>query len=163
MDVEVYIKPGDDFVAILNWRVAEADVLLAVIGPHWSELLAARASAPNDFVAIEIKAALEKGKLVIPVLVRGATMPAANSCPRRLWNESPPSKGKLLLQRVSVRRERRDHNLRGHLVRQPPRREDAARPGGIQKRDVFRLAGSELTENGYRAASSRSVENSWST
>ena len=42
MDVEGHIKPGDDFVEVLNAKVAAADVLLVVIGPRWAELLAAR-------------------------------------------------------------------------------------------------------------------------
>jgi hypothetical protein len=47
MDVEGQIKPGDDFVAVLNAQVAEADVVLVVIGPRWSELLATRAFVIN--------------------------------------------------------------------------------------------------------------------
>src|SRR5215470_13185793 len=69
MDVEGHIKPGDDFVDVLNAQVAAADVLLTIIGPRWTELLAARAGDPDDFETIEIKAALEQGKRVIPVLV----------------------------------------------------------------------------------------------
>src|SRR5262249_46783318 len=81
MDVEGHIKPGDDFVEALNSKVATADVLLTIIGPRWSELLAARADDPDDFVTIEIKAALDQGKRVIPVLVGGAGMPRADALP----------------------------------------------------------------------------------
>jgi len=56
-------------------------VLLAVIGPRWLALLATRAGDPKDFVIIEIKAALDQGKLVIPVLVGGAAMPSAETLP----------------------------------------------------------------------------------
>jgi hypothetical protein len=83
MDVEGYIKPGDDFVAVLNAKVTEADVLLAVMGPRWSELLASRANDHDDFVAIEIKAALENNKRVIPILVGGAGMPRPDHCLKR--------------------------------------------------------------------------------
>ncbi len=72
MDVEGHIKPGDDFVEVLNHQVAASDVLLVVIGPRWADLLAARAGDPDDFVAIEIKAGLDNAKRVIPVLVGGA-------------------------------------------------------------------------------------------
>src|SRR5262245_43127438 len=72
MDVEGHIKPGDDFVDVLNRQVAACDVLLAVIGPRWADLMAARTDDRDDFVAIEIKAALDQGKRVIPVLVGGA-------------------------------------------------------------------------------------------
>ena len=43
--------------------------------------MAARAGAKDDFVAIEIKAGLDKGKRVIPVLVGGASMPRADLLP----------------------------------------------------------------------------------
>ena len=81
MDVEGHIKPGDDFVEVLRSQVAACDVLLAVIGPRWAELLAARLSETDDFVGIEIKAALDQGKRVIPVLVGGAGMPRADALP----------------------------------------------------------------------------------
>ncbi len=81
MDVEGHIKPGDDFVQVLDTQVAQCDVLLAVIGPRWMELLKAREGDPNDFAAIEIKSALERNKRVIPVLVGGALMPRADALP----------------------------------------------------------------------------------
>jgi len=81
MDVEGHIKPGDDFVEVLNSQVAQCDVLLAVIGPRWGDLLASREGARDDFVAIEIKAALDQSKRVIPVLVGGSAMPRADSLP----------------------------------------------------------------------------------
>jgi hypothetical protein len=76
MDVAGYIKPGDDFVEVVNAQVATSDVVLAVIGPHWAELLAARQGDPDDLFMIEIKAALDQRKRVIPVLVGGASMNA---------------------------------------------------------------------------------------
>jgi signal transduction histidine kinase len=79
MDIEGSIKPGDDFVQVLDQQVSECDVLLAVIGPRWAELLSARRGDPDDFVVIEIKAALSQAKRVIPVLVGGAEMPRADT------------------------------------------------------------------------------------
>jgi hypothetical protein len=81
MDVEGQIKPGDDFVAVLNSQVAGCDVLLAVIGPRWADEMARRAGDPDDFVAIGSKAALDRSKRVIPVLVNDAAMPRADSLP----------------------------------------------------------------------------------
>jgi TIR domain len=81
MDVEGHIKPGDDFVEVLKTQVAATDVLLVVIGPRWTDLLAARQGDPDDFVAIEIKAALDQGKRVIPVLVGGAAVPRPDALP----------------------------------------------------------------------------------
>jgi TIR domain-containing protein len=84
MDVEGHIKPGDDFVDVLKTQVIATDVLLVVIGPRWADLLAARHGDPDDFVAIEIKAALDQGKRVIPVLVGGASMPRADVLPEEI-------------------------------------------------------------------------------
>jgi hypothetical protein len=106
MDVEGHIKPGDDFVEVLNEQVAKSDVLLAVIGPRWAELLTARQGDPDDFVAIEIKAALEQGKCVIPVLVGEARMPRANDLPE-------PIRPLVRRNAVSVRLERFNTDCQG--------------------------------------------------
>jgi formylglycine-generating enzyme required for sulfatase activity len=84
MDVEGHIKPGDDFVDVLSRQVAQCDVLLAIIGPRWEELLRKRQEEGDDFVAIEIKAALDQEKRVIPVLVGGAGMPRAEILPESM-------------------------------------------------------------------------------
>jgi TIR domain len=82
------IPPGRDFVDILSERVGKCDALLAVIGKHW--ILSAdsenrrRLDDPQDFVRIEIEAALSRNVPVIPVLVDGATMPHPNDLPDSL-------------------------------------------------------------------------------
>jgi len=88
MDVEDHIKPGDDFVKVINDWVAQCDVLLAIIGERW---IGARDAAGNrrlemdsDFVRIEIGSALKLGKRVMPVLVNQATMPRADELPESL-------------------------------------------------------------------------------
>ena len=84
MDVEGEIKPGDDFIEVLQEQVARCDVLLVVIGPRWEELLVARVGDPNDFVTLEIKTALKQGKRIIPVLVGGANFPRAERLPNEI-------------------------------------------------------------------------------
>jgi hypothetical protein len=81
MDVEGRIRPGDDFVEILNEQVSVADIVLIVVGPRWLDLLSARKGDPNDFNLIEIEAAIEQRKRVIPVLVGGASIPPADKLP----------------------------------------------------------------------------------
>lgn len=87
MDVEGHIKPGDDFVKVLNDQVAKCDVLLAIIGAGWVGARDAdgnrRLEKETDFVRIEIASAL-KGKRVIPVLVNEAEMPRADDLPPSL-------------------------------------------------------------------------------
>ncbi len=85
MDVEGYIKAGDDFAEVLDAQVAQSDVLLVVIGPRWAdaedETGRRRLDNPEDFVRIEIAAALEQKKRVIPVLVNNAAVPRADELP----------------------------------------------------------------------------------
>jgi DNA polymerase len=84
MDV-ASIDPGADFVQTLEDAVAECDVFIAMIGPHWLTVAddggERRLDQWNDFVRIEIASALKQNKLVIPALVGGATMPAPKSLP----------------------------------------------------------------------------------
>jgi hypothetical protein len=84
MDVDS-IKPGLDFVKVLEEQVSQCDILLAVIGHNWIDLRdqsgARRLDDPEDFVRIEIAAALAQGKRVIPVLVGEARMPRSNELP----------------------------------------------------------------------------------
>jgi len=68
------IPPGADFSAHIGAKIGSCDALIAVIGKQW---LNARLSDPNDLVSREIALALQRGILVIPVLVEGATMPKA--------------------------------------------------------------------------------------
>lgn len=87
MDID-NIPPGVDFVQALGEAVAGCDVLLAVIGPTWLNVVddagTRRLEDENDFVRIEIVSALEQGKRVIPLLVGKASMPRAADLPEPL-------------------------------------------------------------------------------
>lgn len=82
------IAPGLDFVRVLNERVAECDIVLAVIGKGWIDARDGngnrRLDDPDDFVRIEITSALNQGKRVIPVLVGEAQMPRPEDLPEAL-------------------------------------------------------------------------------
>jgi TIR domain len=79
------IEPGRDFRRIIDEHVSSCDVLLALIGKNW--LHAAdkdrrrRLDSPEDFVRLEIAAALRRDISVIPVLVQGAAMPSKEELP----------------------------------------------------------------------------------
>jgi hypothetical protein len=81
------IRPGDDFATEIEAAVGACSVLLAVIGPQW---LAAEGEAgrrlddPQDWVRLELEAAIKRGVRVIPVLVDGARMPSASELPPSL-------------------------------------------------------------------------------
>jgi hypothetical protein len=80
MDID-RIRPGEDFVQSLDKAIAGSSTLLVIIGNRW---LSERLRDPKDFVRQEISVALAKGLQVIPVLVQGARMPAAEDLPEDL-------------------------------------------------------------------------------
>jgi TIR domain len=82
------IQLGDDFVEVISTAVGSCDVLLALIGDQWltiaDEQGRARLDDPDDFVRLEIEAALTRNVRVIPILVEGARMPRADELPASL-------------------------------------------------------------------------------
>jgi TIR domain len=84
MDVDG-IPLGMNFVKVLNEEVAKCGALLAVIGPNWLDVRDddgnRRLDNPNDFVRIEIAAALQRDIPVIPILLDGAKMPRGSQLP----------------------------------------------------------------------------------
>jgi hypothetical protein len=87
MDVDT-VEPGVDFAAAIAREVASCDILIALIGPTWSTIVDRRGRRrlddPDDFVVLEIRAALERDIRVIPVLVDGAVMPDRDDLPKDL-------------------------------------------------------------------------------
>jgi TIR domain len=82
------IQLGDDFVEVITTAVGSCDVLLALIGDEWlgitDEHGHRRLDNPDDFVRLEIEAALSRDVRVIPILVDGARMPRAEELPGSL-------------------------------------------------------------------------------
>jgi TIR domain len=87
MDVDA-IRLGTNFSKVLHEEVAKCGVLLAVIGPTWSDARDEdgnrRLDDPNDFVRVEIAAALQRDIPVIPILLDGAKIPKASQLPGEL-------------------------------------------------------------------------------
>ena len=87
MDVDT-IEPGIDFAEEINRAVAACKVLVAVIGPNWltatDEQGRRRLDAQDDFVRLEIEAALARGVRVIPILAQGAVMPGPQDLPESI-------------------------------------------------------------------------------
>ncbi|MEQ1685755.1 MAG: toll/interleukin-1 receptor domain-containing protein [Burkholderiaceae bacterium] len=81
---------GRDFREALNERLASCDLMLAIVGRGWVEGKSAsgrcRLEEPNDYVRLEIAAALKRNIPVLPVLVQGARMPSAEELPEDLAN-----------------------------------------------------------------------------
>jgi hypothetical protein len=82
------IPLGVDFRAHLTDGVQHCEILLVVIGRRWldagSDSGKRRLDDDNDFVRIEIEAALQRDIPVIPVLVQGAPMPSPENLPPTL-------------------------------------------------------------------------------
>ncbi|MCA9882278.1 MAG: toll/interleukin-1 receptor domain-containing protein [Anaerolineae bacterium] len=79
---------GVNFVDYLDQQVQKCDLLLAIIGKDWTNIADEngdlRLHDPKDFVRIEIESALKRKILVIPILVRGASMPSAEDLPESM-------------------------------------------------------------------------------
>jgi TIR domain/WD40-like Beta Propeller Repeat len=84
MDIDT-IKPGVDFVTVIDDAVASCAVLIALIGKQWLTITdatgARRLDNPHDFNRLEIESGLKRSTTVIPVLVEGASMPSTEDLP----------------------------------------------------------------------------------
>lgn len=82
------IPAGEDFARAIDRALAKADTLLVVIGREWLGVRNAagqrRLEDAQDFVRLEVESALAHELRVLPVLVRGTPMPAADELPDSL-------------------------------------------------------------------------------
>lgn len=82
------IQGGSQFAEVIDNALGQADALIVLIGPGWLNATdsegRSRLHDPDDFVALEIATALERGIPVYPVLVKGARMPQSAELPERL-------------------------------------------------------------------------------
>lgn len=87
MDIEK-LEPGVDFTQAIARSLDSCDVLFAVIGPEWAgpenQKGITRINQPNDWVRIELETALKRNIWLIPVLVRGASLPGQDELPESL-------------------------------------------------------------------------------
>ena len=86
MDVDA-IEPGIPFDESIQRALDQCEVLLVVIGKRWMDKqagVAPRINDPEDFVRLEIAAALSRNIRVIPILLDGASMPTEEELPEPL-------------------------------------------------------------------------------
>ena len=87
MDVTT-IPLGVNFVDVLHEAVGQCEVFLALIGPNWldarDDVGNRRLEDPNDFVRIEIAAALNRTIPVIPILLGGTGALSRDLLPKDL-------------------------------------------------------------------------------
>lgn len=81
MDIDS-IDAGSDFEVAIERALANASHLLALVASdRGGDQSIARLQNPGDYVRMEIKAALERGLTVVPVLLDGARMPDVADLP----------------------------------------------------------------------------------
>jgi hypothetical protein len=80
MDIST-IQDGQDFVLAIESAISDCETVIVVIGPTWATCTDAdgqrRLEKGDDFVRLEIATAFAEEKVVVPVLVGSANMPAA--------------------------------------------------------------------------------------
>lgn len=105
------IEPGLDFTQSLDKALRSSAVMLVLIGPGWLDLKDAqgrrRLEQPNDWVRLEVATALKRDIRVVPVLLEGAPLPAAEDLPAdlqplalRQWFELADSRWRGDVQRL---------------------------------------------------------------
>jgi Adenylate cyclase, family 3 (some proteins contain HAMP domain) len=141
MDVDS-IKPGEDWVKVVERHIGRCDALLALIGPDWLTATDAagqqRLADPRDPLRLEIETALAADKPIIPILLGGVAMPAADALPESL---------RPLARRHAIRmsNETFDADLRAltTALRRIPRSADAA--DSVPNEPLAASAGESLT------------------
>jgi hypothetical protein len=87
MDID-NIAPGLDFRNVVQKAVNSCEIFLAVIGKHWVDATDSKGNRridnPDDYVRLEVDAALNRDVRVVPVLVEGAAMPTPDELPESL-------------------------------------------------------------------------------
>jgi hypothetical protein len=131
MDIDT-IEPGLDFVEVIEQAVGQCDALVALIGQQWLTITddsgRRRLDSPEDFVCLEIAAALARNIRVIPALVQSARMPRSTELPDVL---------KPLARRNAIEiSDRRFHHDVDQLIEVLDKVLASARPAAEEKGDV---------------------------
>lgn len=77
------IRPGVEWQTEISRRLDAASMMLVIIGPTWQRATSSSRDS-IDLVELEIAQGLASGMPVLPVLVRGARMPAPDDLPPTL-------------------------------------------------------------------------------
>lgn len=82
------IRAGQNFVDVIEQRIASCSVVIVLIGRAWLNITDDRAARrlddPHDFVRLEVESAFRQNVPVIPVLVGSAKMPRQEDLPATL-------------------------------------------------------------------------------
>ena len=105
MDVDS-IVPGADFAQVIEDELASTNVMLVLIGSNWrgDRESRDRLSDPEDFVRLEVAAALHRNIPAIPVLIEAASLPKRDELPE-------PLRPLVRMQAVSLRSASWDYDI----------------------------------------------------
>lgn len=82
------IGPGEDFAQVIERALQDCAVVLVLLGRRWLDVLDSdgqrRLDHSADLVRQELKIALSKQIRIVPLVVQGASMPAAGDLPEEL-------------------------------------------------------------------------------
>ncbi len=85
---QLTIQAGDVFPWTVQQAAVHAKAMIVLVGPRWLNLPdsagARRLDHEQDYVRREITAALDRGTLVVPLLLPGATVPERYSLPEEM-------------------------------------------------------------------------------
>jgi len=139
MDVEG-LQPGEDFVSKLEQSVSACDVLIALIGQKWltvkGETGTLRLENPEDFVRLEIAAALNRKIRVIPILIEGAHMPHSGELPDDLHLLARLNAFKIRHERFNADADRLVRSIEDYLIEEAERcKQEAAEKFALEQAD----------------------------
>ena len=78
------IQVSEDFHTKIEQKIVASSIVVVVIGKKWISSFHEYSNTSDDFVAIELKSALEQHKKIVPVLLDGAAMPDEDTLPIEL-------------------------------------------------------------------------------
>ncbi len=80
------IPPFTPFADFIKHQIHDCDVLVAIIGPRWLDLLHERIEQGDDedYVQLEIRLALEEAKPIAPICIKKAAVPRSRDLPSAL-------------------------------------------------------------------------------
>jgi hypothetical protein len=139
IDVDA-IEPGLDFASVLGEHLQSCKIVLAIIGPQWLNLTDTngrrRLENPDDFVRVELKAALARDIRIIPVLVDGADMPSRTALPTDLGHLATRQAVRLTHERFATDVDGLIKVLSGIILPKSAKENPGSRPPRPQKRSA---------------------------
>jgi hypothetical protein len=107
------IGAGEDFEKKIDFEMSRSDVALIFIGDKWTGSREQTAKSNiwdhHDYVRAEVRAALNRTMLVLPILVFGARMPRPEDLPEDI-------RGMARLNALPLRHESFDHDVENIIV-----------------------------------------------